>query len=172
MLFVISIVWFAIKLKSYIDIYDDFVDGLKLRKAYGTSDTVLLKPHFKKAIIYSIIGYGIALPVFLVYIIVDILNYHNNHNLFINLFPIVACSILLFCNYKMFLVAKSHTHILLGQRIFKISDIQSVDYESEKSYNRFIFTMKSGKIKRFAVHYNKSAYDFILKTIEENKVIS
>ena len=166
--FILSAMWFGVNLKKYLDIYNNFVDGRKLRKAYGTDDTLLLKPHLKKAIIYSSICYGIALPIFLVYVIADIFNYYNNDNILIELIPVIYCLLLLISNYKIFLVAKSHTHIMLGSRIFKISDIKSVDYESEKSYNRFIFTMKSGKTKRITTHFNKSAYDFILKTIEEN----
>lgn len=170
--FIVSAIQFAIKIKRFINIYNDFVDGKKLRKAYGTKDTVLLKSHLKKAIIYLSIGYSIALIFLLIYIITIIFNHLNNDNILIELFPITYCLLLLFCNYKIFLVAKSHTHIMLGWHIFKISDINSVNYESEKSYNRFIFTMKSGKIKRITTHFNKSAYDFILKTIEENKITS
>lgn len=172
LLFAISIVWYGIKLKKYISIYNDFAGGIKAKKAYKTNDNVLLKSHFKKAIIYLSIYTSIVLSILLVYIIGDVINVVDNGYLLIDLFPLVAFFTCYYFRKKLLVIAKSYTHIIFGEYIFKISDIQSVDYESGPLYNRFIFTMNTGKIKRMNIVYDKIAYAFIQKTIEENKVIS
>lgn len=167
-LFASSVVWFAIKLKSYINIYNDFVDGIKAKKAYKTNDNVLLKSHFKKAIIYYCIASSCIFLVCLGLLLAYTFGFISEDNFLVEILPLSLASVSDIIIMRMYIIAKSHTHIILGQRIFKISDIESVTYDRKKAYKRFSLKLKSGKVKKFNLYLDELAYDFILKTIEEN----
>ena len=168
LLFAISTVWYGIKFKKYISIYNDFVDGIKKKRAYKTDDNVLLKSHFKKAIIYYCIASSFIFLVCLGLLLAYTLGFISEDNFLIEILPLSLASVSDILIMQMFLIAKSHTHIMLGRRIFKISDIESITYDRKKAYKRFSLTLKSGKVKQFNLYLDNLAYDFILKTIEEN----